>query len=120
VRAGGFHHLAIKTRDVLGLVEFYAAVLGLEEERRFTDERGLRSVWLALPPGRLMIERAERADVPALEDRPGLHLLALRIEELEPWRRHLGARVEHETKYTLYVRDPDGNRVGLSTLVNLD
>jgi glyoxylase I family protein len=50
---------------------------------------------------------------------PGLHLVALRIarEERAAWERRLAdaaVQVTHRTAFTLYVRDPEGNRVGLS------
>jgi hypothetical protein len=46
-------------------------------------------------------------------------LIALRIERAarEAWERRLaaaGVAVEARTAFTLYVRDPEGNRVGLS------
>ena len=61
-------------------------------------------------------------DGPASDEdaaRPGLHLVALRIERAAraDWLRRLaaaGVAVEARTAFTLYVRDPEGNRVGLS------
>jgi catechol 2,3-dioxygenase-like lactoylglutathione lyase family enzyme len=53
-------------------------------------------------------------------DPPGLHLLAFRIaaSEREAWRERLGlagCAIVHETRFTLYALDPEGNRVGLSS-----
>jgi hypothetical protein len=53
------------------------------------------------------------------EDAPGMHLLALTIaiDEREAWAERLaraGYPIYHQTAYTLYVRDPEGNRIGLS------
>lgn len=120
------HHLALKARDPERVAAFYRDVLGLSEHRRHHDARGLRSIWLDLEPGVLMVERADAegpgADArPFAEDPPGWHLLALALPrgERAAWRRRLdeaGVRVEHETEYTLYVRDPEGHRVGLSEL----
>ena len=50
---------------------------------------------------------------------PGYFLLALRIGagERESWETRLrehGIAVHHRTEWTLYFRDPEGNRVGLS------
>jgi catechol 2,3-dioxygenase-like lactoylglutathione lyase family enzyme len=58
---------------------------------------------------------AERGEA----ERPGLHLVALRIERAARagWERRLaaaGVAVYARTAFTLYVRDPEGNRVGLS------
>ena len=120
----GLHHIAIKTQDVLRLSAFYREVLGLEERRRNDDDDGLRSIWFALGESLLMIERSEAGGVgPAMffDDPPGLHLLALRIPDgsKDEWRRKLNDRgypPVHATQWTLYVQDPDGNRIGLCTL----
>lgn len=124
----GIHHLAIKAHDPRALARFYASVLGLAELSVQVDERGTRAVWLRSATAILMFERAEAQDpagrpTPAEAAPPGLHLLALAIapEERPAWRRHLerhGVPVVDETRYTLYLRDPEGNRVGLSSWPN--
>jgi protein-L-isoaspartate(D-aspartate) O-methyltransferase len=48
-----------------------------------------------------------------------LHLFALRISprERQAWEEKLraaGVEIVHRSRWTLYVRDPDGNRIGLS------
>ncbi len=50
---------------------------------------------------------------------PGLHLLAFRIvpESRAAWvgkLRAAGVAIENESPHTIYFRDPEGNRVGLS------
>jgi glyoxylase I family protein len=126
-----FHHLAIQVRDLPAVERFYREVLGLRVLRRWpaTDGAGGdRSVWLARdgasdPASFLALERvaggATADEDPARATRPGLHLVALRIARAarEDWVRRLaaaGAPVESRTAFTLYVRDPEGNRVGLS------
>ncbi len=43
------HHLALTCRDVPGVADFYARLLGVEELKRHHDEEGsLRSIWLQL------------------------------------------------------------------------
>jgi catechol 2,3-dioxygenase-like lactoylglutathione lyase family enzyme len=45
------------------------------------------------------------------------HVLALAVDSLHEWEERLqaaGVRIEDRTAYTLYLRDPDGHRVGLS------
>ncbi len=45
------------------------------------------------------------------------HVLALAIDDLEGAARSLlaaGIEIDDRTDYTLFVRDPDGHRVGLS------
>ena len=116
------HHLAIQCADLGACERFYREVLGLEVLRRWPREGGGdRSVWLAVGDGFLALERADEPapDLPWRDGRAGLHLVALRIA---PGERHrwesrlaeLGVPVVHRTRWTIYVRDPEGNRVGLS------
>lgn len=118
------HHIAIKTCDVERLVDFYVDLLGLEEIRRNVREDALYSVWLAGGDTVLMIERSSTEDPGARaafeDDPPGLHLVAFGIDarERNAWcERFESARVSivERTPYTLYVLDPDGNRIGLSS-----
>ena len=118
----GFHHLAVQVRDLKGCERFYREVLGLPVLRRWPDDSGGdRSVWLGVEGGFLALERADGAPEPRpfRDGRPGLHLLALRIPAAEraTWEARLGGHgvaVEHRTPWTLYLRDPEGNRIGLS------
>jgi catechol 2,3-dioxygenase-like lactoylglutathione lyase family enzyme len=117
-----FHHLALQCSDLEACERFYREVLGLEVLRRWPrDEGGDRSVWLGLGEGFLALERASAPaeDTPWRDGRAGLHLVALRIapSERAAWESRLAARgapVVHRTRWTIYVRDPEGNRVGLS------
>ncbi len=120
----GVHHVAIKALDILATVAFYVEVLGLTETHRNVDDRGLRSVWLRCGEAIVMIERSDTGGkVPTRafgDDPPGLHMLALSIpaDAREAWSAkisEMGHRIVHETQYTLYVQDPEGNRVALST-----
>lgn len=127
----GVHHLAIQCADLAACERFYREVLGLELLRRWPGAAGDRSVWLALGGGAfLALERAERGvagepaaapspDTPWRDGRAGIHLVALRIAPAERaiWEARLAAKgvpVAHRTRFTLYVRDPEGNRIGLS------
>jgi len=122
----GFHHLAIQVRDLPGVERFYGETLGLAVLRRWpaSEGAGERSVWLDTGDGGfLAIERvaggATSAGDAARATRPGLHLVALAIERAArgAWEARLaraGVPVEARTAFTLYVRDPEGNRVGLS------
>jgi catechol 2,3-dioxygenase-like lactoylglutathione lyase family enzyme len=118
----GFHHLAVQCADLERCERFYREVLGLAVRRRWPGEDGRdRSVWLGLEGGFLALERAGEPpeDRPWRDRRTGLHLLALRIEagERATWEARLaaaGVEVVHQTRWTLYLRDPEGNRIGLS------
>jgi glyoxylase I family protein len=112
------HHIALEVRDCARAAAFYADVLGLRELKRHLDDSGgLRAVWLAAGSTVIMVERALRGHA-----RPGGtgHLLCFAADDLARWERRLadaGVAVEDRTAYTLYVSDPDGHRVGLSTYV---
>ncbi|HZZ83320.1 MAG TPA: VOC family protein [Anaeromyxobacteraceae bacterium] len=117
-----FHHLALQCHDLALCERFYVEVLGLPVLRRWPREGGGdRSVWLAIGDGFLALERAvEPAARSEFRDgKAGLHLLALRIApgERADWEARLaaaGVAVVHRTRFTIYVRDPEGNRVGFS------
>jgi glyoxylase I family protein len=107
------HHLALRAPDTTVTEGFYVGVLGMRVVRR-DEARG--SVWLDAGGAVVMIERAGDAEpsVPAAS----MELVAFAIDDLPSWRRKLaeaGVVIEAETAHTLYVRDPDGRRVGLST-----
>jgi glyoxylase I family protein len=123
----GFHHLAIQCADLERSERFYRDVLGLRVVRRWPLESGAgdRSVWLAVGDGPaspfIALERADRSpeERPWVDGAAGLHLVALRIPagERGMWEERLragGVEIVHRSRWTLYVRDPEGNRVGLS------
>jgi catechol 2,3-dioxygenase-like lactoylglutathione lyase family enzyme len=118
----GLHHVAVQVRDVEGVAGFYRDHLGLPElARHHFDDGRLRSVWLAASgegaaAGFLAIERAE-GDQPA--GRLGFSMVALRIAPearaaVEAALSAMGVAIERRTAWTVYVRDPEGNLVGLS------
>jgi glyoxylase I family protein len=119
----GFHHLAIQVRHLEPVTAFYRDVLGLPElQRHHRPDGSLRSVWVGVPGGGfLALEEVggEPPGGPFRTEQPGLFLVALRISAgarartLEELTR-AGVALEHQTRWTLYVRDPEGNRVALS------
>lgn len=119
---GGVHHVAIGVRDLARCEAFYTGVLGLPVLRRWpaADGTGDRSVWLDLGRGAfLALERVAGAAPAGVSGGPGYLMVALAIARAArgAWEARLGAAgvaVVHRTDYTLYVADPEGNRVGLS------
>jgi glyoxylase I family protein len=107
------HHLAFRTRDLTRLERFYTDALGLSVARR--DEE--RSVWLRAGGTLLMLEQAEDGEPAVTSASKELVAFGIEAPDVERWRRVLeanGITVEGETAYTLYFRDPDGRRIGLS------
>jgi catechol 2,3-dioxygenase-like lactoylglutathione lyase family enzyme len=108
------HHLALRVSDVARAVAFYGGVLGLPELRRLEEQGVLRALWLRAGDTILMLESGLRGAGAA--EGSG-HLLAFAVDDLAAWQARLaaaGVAVDDRTPYTLYVRDPDGHRVGLS------
>jgi catechol-2,3-dioxygenase len=108
------HHLALRTTDLARLEAFYAGALGLAVVRR----DGARSVWLDADGAIVMLERAEPGEPGPPAGSMELTALAIEPDKLATYTYRLaraGVQIEGRTDYTLYVRDPDGRRVGLSS-----
>ncbi|HVT06586.1 MAG TPA: VOC family protein [Polyangia bacterium] len=119
----GVHHVAIGVRDLPAVEAFYTSVLGLAVQRRWPRAdggAGDRSVWLELGGGAfLALELVEPAAADATRDARGYLMAALVIGRADRagWEARFaaaGVPVVRRTPYTLYVEDPEGNRVGLS------
>ena len=115
------HHLAIVVRDLAVAESFYSGVLGLPVTQRWQGPDGLpRSVWVQLEEDAFLALEKAAADSPVRTDKaPGMHCLAFAIprREREDYRARLtaaGFPIEQETRFTLYVRDPDNNLIGFS------
>jgi catechol 2,3-dioxygenase-like lactoylglutathione lyase family enzyme len=107
------HHVAMRTRDLARLVEFYRDVLGFAVTRTQED----RSVWLDAGDAILMLERAEDGEPFPEPGTKELLAFAIGVEEHVLYTDRLaraGVVVEARTASTMYFRDPDGRRVGLS------
>ena len=108
------HHLALRASDLEKTVAFYAKVLGLSEVRA---ERP-RSVWLGLADGSVVMVEARGPAEPAIPV-GSLELVAFRVTEdqkaaIRDAAMSIGC-FDGETPHTIYLRDPDGRRVGVST-----
>ena len=108
------HHLALRVADIERSAAFYADLLGLPVLRRNLEGTRPRSLWLGVGEAVLMLELRLCGDGPTSGSG---HVLALAIDDLPAWEARLheaGIPVDARTQDTLYVRDPDGHRVGLS------
>ena len=116
------HHIALASRNPAELAQFYIKILGLKELRKREENGRVVSIWLDLEDSILMLEQSmdtQKDENPFEEKNPGFHLLALKISlnETEAWLSKLkanGIAVEHRSDFTIYFRDPEGNRIGLS------
>ena len=110
----GIHHLALRVADIERAAAFYSGLLGLAEIRRNPAGGELRSIWLRAGDAVIMLERTLAGAGEAVGSG---HLLAFSVDDLADWEaklRQAGASIEGRTEHTLYLRDPDGHRVGLS------
>ncbi len=107
------HHIALRTQDLVRLERFYVDVLDLRVKRRNAE----RSVWLDAGDTIVMLERAEENEPPIPKTSQEFFAFAIGPEQKLTFRQKLeaaGVVIEHETQATIYFRDPDGRRVGLS------
>src|SRR6266849_11038239 len=108
------HHLALRTADVSALADFYRHMFEFEVVR---DERP-RTLWLALGTGAVLMIEARTSGETACA--PGsLDLIAFRVDgasgaAVAARARALGC-YDGETSFTVYLRDPDGRRIGASS-----
>lgn len=115
------HHIALGARDPDVVATFYSELLGLAEVRRHDDDGGrLRSVWLDLGGAVLMVERtlATRQRVEGVGAGPFLIAVAVESAMRKTFEERLeaaGHAIEARTEHSSYTRDPEGNRVAVSS-----
>lgn len=115
------HHLALGTQDVARLACFYRDVLQLREVKRHLQVDGkLRSVWLDLGGPILMLEATNEPPRVVTGVGAGPFLLAFAVDSasrpsLEARLQQAGCDIESRTQWSSYSRDPDGNRIALSS-----
>jgi len=111
----GIHHIALRVKDCALSARFYEQAFGLREIRRVDSGEGLRAIWLGAGETVLMLEHSLRGGgSPAGSG----HVLIFETADLaaaEERFKALGVEVTDRTASTLYVRDPDGHRAGVST-----
>jgi len=116
-RGGGelrLHHIAIRTGDIDAALGFYTRIMGLRVVR---DHRP-RSVWLGLSDGSLLMIEA-RGDGEPKVPAGSMELIAFRVSREGKLAVRERARAagcfDGETDHTVYLRDPEGRRLGVST-----
>ncbi len=107
------HHLALRTDDPAALARWYASLFALPVWR----EQAGGSVWLGLDDAALMIERANPSEPRVPHGSMEFFALGVTAAGRDAFVERcarLGVAIEHRTGFTVYVRDPDGRRVGVS------
>jgi catechol-2,3-dioxygenase len=109
-----FHHLVLRTSDVTGLAAFYCEMFDLIVARDLLP----RALWLGLAQDSMLMIEAREAGEP--EPAPGsMEMFALRVtpsvREVMKQRALARGCFDGETAETVYVRDPEGRRVGVSS-----
>jgi catechol 2,3-dioxygenase-like lactoylglutathione lyase family enzyme len=109
------HHVAFRTSDVEALAAFYRRWLKL----MIVKDQRPRSLWLGRLGDRCVLMIEQRAlDEPPLRE-GSYELVAFHVDE--QFREQVAADLneqgllEARTEHTLYFRDPDGRRVGVSS-----
>lgn len=110
------HHLALGADNVESLAAFYRDRIGLPEvERHLYDHGGLRSIWLRLSEGSvLMVEPAMQGRREVPHHSSGLFLLAFSMPVERRIKLEEELQVDDRTGHTSYFRDPEGNRFAIS------
>ncbi|MFN2426061.1 MAG: VOC family protein [Candidatus Binatia bacterium] len=108
------HHLALRSSDVALLAQFYREMFGMHVVR----DAQPRALWLGLAGDAVLMIEAREAGEPA--PTPGsMELTAFRVDEAarESVRKKAVDRgcFDGETEFTVYLRDPEGRRVAVST-----
>lgn len=115
------HHIALGAHDIERVAAYYRDLLGLHEVSRHHEPGGkLRSIWLDLGGPILMIEHTEAPTRRVRGVGSGPFLLALSAtarerDELGQSLAAAGFPVKSRTEHTIYLRDPEGNRVAISS-----
>ncbi len=113
------HHIALKVHDLLSTATFYERIMGLKEiDRKYLPDETLRSIWLKMDDGTiLMIEKGDQ--LTGSGESNGWHLLAFEMtaserEEKKNFLQTHGVVIEMESDFSLYFRDPEGNRLAFT------
>jgi catechol 2,3-dioxygenase-like lactoylglutathione lyase family enzyme len=107
------HHLALRTRNLERLERFYVDVLGL----KVTKHDASRAAWLDAEGTFVVLEEASEAEPEVAASGRDFVAFAIPVKKRAEYKERLQARgvtIEEESAYTIYIRDPDGRRIGLS------
>jgi catechol 2,3-dioxygenase-like lactoylglutathione lyase family enzyme len=107
------HHLAFRTDDLARLERFYGGAVGLAVIRHEA-----RSIWLDAGGAIVMLALREDGEPAYAAGSKELVAFTIAPDARALYTERLaraGVAIEASTEFTLYVRDPDGRRIGLSS-----
>ncbi len=111
------HHIAIKVCSLKKSREFYEKVFGWSVFDVKTDEhQSPRAYWYKLGEVIFMIETGGKLLTLGAESK-GVIAFTISKSEREKFLRHLknlNISITHESEFSIYFNDPDGNRLALS------
>ncbi len=84
-------HTRYRVTDLEKTIHFYKQVLGLEEVRRSTTERGSQLVFLKAPESEELIEICKYDGSGPVQVGPDLTHLAFEVDDMEAFARHSAA-----------------------------
>jgi glyoxylase I family protein len=113
------HHIAFRTHDLERARRFYVDAIGLRElSQQRRSDGSTRAIWMSLDGVVLMLESSDPAEPGPVPG--GMDMVAFAIDEgaraaIRTRLALASVPIDAETQFTLYVRDPDGRRIGLSS-----
>jgi glyoxylase I family protein len=121
VKTSAIHHVALFANDVVRLAHFYVATFGLvETARHLKPDQSVRSIWLSFAQNsKVPFIAIEHEAKSAQSNDTGWAVVMLTIEHTDRISflnnlKKQNITVERETSFSIFFRDPENNRVGVS------
>jgi catechol 2,3-dioxygenase-like lactoylglutathione lyase family enzyme len=111
-------HVSINVADRTRSIAWYRDVLGLEQQNDPTADD--EPVFMGEPGQQIGLFQAQVVSPDRAEESTGVRHFCFTVDDIYAWRERLGDAGRHEdhgNSLSVYVRDPDGNVVELTTYV---
>jgi catechol 2,3-dioxygenase-like lactoylglutathione lyase family enzyme len=116
VKLGRLDHVSLNVADRSRAIAWYRDVLGLDQRNEPTGDD--EPVFMGEFGSCIALFQAQVVSPARREESTGMRHLCFLVADVHEWRDRLGddARFEdHGNAHSLYIRDPDGNVVELTT-----